>query len=534
MKKIFIAIVSMLSIHLAGAQENLPTDYLPKSFHAARREAFRNLMPAKSAALIFAYPERTFSQDVNYVFHQNPDLYYLSGYKEPDAVLLLFKEPQQLNGLQYKELFFVRQRDASRETWTGRRLGIEGVKATLGFSNVFTGKDLAGFGIDFTTFSEVLYDDIPDDVKTDDSGFDLYGLLQTLKEKIPAQATKADKEVHNELQVIANYASPGNMTNMIAYEKNKAAANAALKKGPLITEFLNLTDTGALEPLIAKIKAQKKWPTAIYKEITEQLREIKMPEELALLRKSVQISCLAHTEAMRAITPNTSEREIEGIHLFIHKKYGAEDEGYPAIVGAGGNGCILHYEENSALKINNQLLLMDAGSEYHGYSADVTRTIPASGKFTPEQKAIYQLVYDAQEAIFPLCKEGTPFEALNEKANAILAAGMVQLGIIKTAEEIKLYYPHGCSHHLGLDVHDKSAYGVLKENMVITVEPGLYIPAGSPCNRKWWNIGVRIEDDVLIKKDSYENLSASAPRKWEEIEKVATEKSSFKGMQVIK
>jgi len=168
---------------------------------------------------------------------------------------------------------------------------------------------------------------------------------------------------------------------------------------------------------------------------------------------------------------------------------------------------------------------MDVAAEYHGYSADVTRTVPSNGKFTPEQKAIYQLVYDAQEAIFRLCKEGTPFSDLDKKAREILTAGLLKLGIIKDEKEISIYYPHGCSHHMGLDVHDKSNYGSLKANMVITVEPGVYIPEGSKCDKKWWNIGVRIEDDVVIGKDTYELLSAQAPRKWEDVEKTIKERS---------
>ena len=534
MKKTLLFLTLFLPAIFLQAQENLPTDYLSKEFHAARREAFRSLMPPNSVAVIFSYPERVFSKDVNYLYHQNPDLYYLSGYTEADAVLLLFKEPQQSDSVQYKDLFFVRQRDPGRETWTGRRLGAEGVKDKLGFSNVFTGKEFQNFGIDFKKFNTIVYDDIPGDIGNNNSGFDLYGLLKTFKEKIPAPPSEEEREVHNQLQVIANYATPGNLANIIAYEKSKAATNDVLNKNAWMNEFLTMTDTAKLAPLITKIKAVPKWGTDIYNEITNQLREIKTTEELALIKKSVRISCIAHTETMRAITPGASEREMEAIHTYIHKKYGAEGEGYPPIVGAGGNGCILHYEENSALKIDNQLLLMDVGSEYHGYSADVTRTIPANGKFTPEQKAIYQLVYDAQEAIFKLCKEGTPFEQLNNKATEILTAGLLKLGIIKTVDETRKYYPHGCSHHMGLDVHDKSAYGELKTNMVITVEPGIYIPAGSPCDKKWWNIGVRIEDDVIIGKEQCEIISASAPRKWEDIEKTAMEKSSFKNMPLIK
>ncbi|TSD64190.1 Xaa-Pro dipeptidase [Inquilinus sp. KBS0705] len=267
----------------------------------------------------------------------------------------------------------------------------------------------------------------------------------------------------------------------------------------------------------------------MFDDFTNELRGVKQPEEIALLKKSVQISSLAHAEVLRAITPNMGEKELEGILLYVHKKYGVEDEGYPPIVGAGANGCILHYEENNVPKVDNQLVLMDVGAEYHGYSADVTRTIPATGKFTEEQKAIYQLVYDAQEEVFKLCKAGVQYRALEEKTGEVLAAGLIKLGIIKTAKELRTYYPHGVSHHLGLDVHDKGTNGELKENMVITVEPGIYIPAGSPCDKKWWNIGVRIEDDVQIGKTGGTNLSADAPRKWQDVEKVAAEKSIFDG-----
>ncbi|HJY14081.1 MAG TPA: M24B family metallopeptidase, partial [Flavobacterium sp.] len=272
--------------------------------------------------------------------------------------------------------------------------------------------------------------------------------------------------------------------------------------------------------------------------ITNSLREIKTPEEMELMRKTVKLSCVAHNEVMKAVGPDMSENEADGIHAYIHRKYSAEDEGYPPIVGVGANGCILHYGENNSTKMDNQLLLMDVGSEYHGYSADVTRTIPANGKFTEEQKAIYQLVYDAQEAVFKICKEGTPLVNLNETAKDVLAKGLIKLGIITDPKDVRLYYPHGCSHFLGLDVHDKGTFkgpqSLLKENMILTVEPGIYIPANSKCDKKWWNIGVRIEDDIAIKKDSYENLSADSPRKWEDIEKMAAQKSTFNDMKFPK
>ena len=171
------------------------------------------------------------------------------------------------------------------------------------------------------------------------------------------------------------------------------------------------------------------------------------------------------------------------------------------------------------------MILMDIGAEYHGYSADITRTFPSNGKFTQEQKQIYDIVIDAQEAVFKICKEGTSFQEIEKTARDVVAKGLVKIGILKDESESRTYFPHGCSHFLGLDVHDKGIYNTLLENMIITVEPGIYIPEGSNCDKKWWGIAVRIEDDVLIKKDKYEILSSAAPRKTEDVEKVAAQKS---------
>lgn len=468
MKQLLLFLVFLGFTNQINAQENLPTDYLSKEFHKDRREAFRNLMPENAVAVIFSYPERVFSKDINYNFHQNPDLYYLTGYKEADAVLLLFKETQKSGTTSYNEVFFVRERNANREMWTGRRLGIEGAKSKLGISTVYNGKDFKDFDIDLKKFSTIIYDRIPTNIEKDKSGFDLAGLLETFN-------IKAGITIENEASV------------------------------------------------------------ELFRTITNALREIKTSEEIDLMRKSVKLSCVAHNEVMKAISPTMTENEADGIHAYIHRKYGAEGEGYPPIVGVGANGCILHYGENNSTKMDNQLLLMDVGSEYHGYSADVTRTIPANGKFTAEQKAIYQLVYDAQEEVFKICKEGTPIQDLNKKSKEVIAAGLIKLGIITDPKDVTIYYPHGCSHFLGLDVHDKGNYmGNLKENMILTVEPGIYIPANSKCDKKWWNIGVRIEDDILIKKDSYENLSSESPRKWQEIEKLAAEKSVFNEIKLPK
>ncbi|MEL6846247.1 MAG: M24 family metallopeptidase, partial [Bacteroidota bacterium] len=210
-----------------------------------------------------------------------------------------------------------------------------------------------------------------------------------------------------------------------------------------------------------------------------------------------------------------------------------EYQGYPSIVGAGNNGCILHYWESDKMQLGKDLVLMDLGAEYRGYTADVTRTIPASGKFSKEQKIIYDLVLKAQEAAFETCKVGNPFSAPNSAANEVINKGLAELGIIENAEARHRYFPHGTSHYLGLDVHDPGAYGPFQHNTLITVEPGIYIPEGSPCDPKWWNIAVRIEDDVLITNDGWENLSASSPRTTEAIEKMMAQESIFNQLERV-
>ncbi len=526
-KIIFIALLACsaaLQSFSQSAADNLPKDYLSNEFHAGRREALRKLMPGNSVAVIWSYPERVFSKDVNYVYHPNPDLYYFSGYKEPNAMLLIFKDMQTDGQGSYNELFFVQHNDPLREQWTGRRLGVAGTQAKLGFKRVYNGEEFARFPLDLKKFSMVIYDQLPDDIGGDAIPGSLKDLLVNLKLK--AALPDQNKTLMNDLALLSQRITPSNLNQFMIYLKPKLELDV-YKSNPLIQELVNKPDSATLTDVKAKINADPPSGTFLFNQYTISLRGVKTPEELELLKKSVEISSYAHAEAMRAVSPKLSERQLEGIMLYVHKFYGAEDEGYPPIVGAGANGCILHYEENNLTTVNNQLVLMDVGAEYHGYSADVTRTFPANGKFSDEQKSIYQLVYDAQEEIFKLCREGVPFSGLNMKATEVLASGLIKLGIIKDAKEVNKYYPHGCSHHLGLDVHDKGEHGALKENMVITVEPGIYIPAGSPCDKKWWNIGVRIEDDVVIGKDKCTLLSADAPRKWEDVEKMVAEKSIF-------
>jgi Xaa-Pro aminopeptidase len=342
-------------------------------------------------------------------------------------------------------------------------MGAEGAKERLGIRMSFNGEDFRNYNIDFSKFDKIIFDRFPVDIPNERDNADLLHLIQQFKQKA---AIPED------------------------YSKDKRFDNRS------------------------------------YRDFTTNLREIKLPEEMDLLRKAVEISCIGQNEVMKAIRPDMSELEIQGLHEYVHKKYGAEEVGYGSIVGSGENGCTLHYEENTRTRIGSSLVLMDVGAEYHGYTADVTRTIPAGGKFSEEEKQIYQLVYDAQEAAFKLLKDGAKWSDASNAASNVIADGLLKLGIINDKKEVSKYYPHGLSHHIGLDVHDRGTYSSLKKGMVITIEPGIYIPSESNCDKKWWGIAVRIEDDALITENGYELLSQFAPRKIEDIEKMISQKSA--------
>ncbi|MNX42344.1 Xaa-Pro aminopeptidase [compost metagenome] len=476
-------ILSIFFVCTAIAQNGNPTDYLSAQFHKERREALRAKMPKNSVVVFFGNPIRNRANDVDYVYHQDPDFYYLTGYKEPDCVLVIFSDNQtNKEGKIYNELLYVQEKNPRAEQWTGIRLGTEGAKTSLGFTNALNGKDFLDSGINYMSFDSVLFKEFEDDIRNSKRDkADLYKLVAAFKNQI-GYGVKTEKQADSNLQ------------NEIGLKKNITAKKAAIDTKSILTYMASL-------------------------------REIKSKEEMVLLTKAVRISAMGQREIMKAMHPGMSETEIQGIHEFVYKKYGSEYEGYPSIVGAGNNGCVLHYIENSKMKVENDLVLMDLGAEYHGYTADVTRTIPANGKFTTEQKLIYDLVYEAQEAGIATVKKGNSFSAPDIAARNVITEGLLKLGIIKNKDESRKYFPHGTSHHIGLDVHDPGLYNTFEVDMVLTVEPGIYIPKGSDCDKKWWGIAVRIEDDILVTPNGPVNLSAEAPRKSDEIEALMTEKS---------
>lgn len=507
-----------------------PTDYLSKEFHKERRDLLRSKMPKNSVAVVFANPVRNRANDVDFIFHQDPNFYYLTGYREPNGVLVLFSENQtDEDGTMYNEILYVQKRDARAEQWNGKRLGIEGAKAELRFAVAKNGEDFLENKINFKKFNKLFIEKFNDDYRNLSDAADMFDLVKSFK-------LKAGYNPDIFLSRVKQYAygniaetpieSSANVIDIIDRLSNQFEE---IKDDELIKEFKSAkTDDlrkDAKQKIVLALKPKTNIDLAFLSQNLATMREIKTEVEIKLITKAVRISAIGQIEVMKAMKPHLSETELQGIHEFVYKKYGAEYEGYPSIVGAGNNGCILHYVENNQTQVGNELVLMDLGAEYRGFTADVTRTIPANGKFTPEQKAIYDLVYNAQEAGIALYTIGTSMQAPNQAARKVINEGLFKLGIIKSVDEKHNYFPHGTSHHIGLDVHDPGNYVNFEENMIVTMEPGIYIPEGSPCDKKWWRIGIRIEDDILVTKNGPINLSAEAPRTTEEIEKMMAKKS---------
>ncbi len=490
MKTFLFCLSLVFCVSFITAQQDLPTDYLKPDFHKNRRDDVRQLLPDNSVAVFFANPVRNRANDVDFVYHQDPNFYYLTGYNEPHAVLVLFSENQNDgNGNYYNEILYVQERNPAYERWTGYRLGVEGAKSKLGFKTVYNGSAFLNSEIDFTSFNSVLFFEFKDDYRDTRAEADLYNLIQSFKSQIGVVESYA---IENQKDQIED-------KDVAFVQKGKVA-----------------TDTKTLRTIMAT------------------LRQTKHPEEHVLLKKAVDISVMGQIEVMKAMQPNMSEREIQGIHEFVYKAYGSEYEGYPSIVGGGHNGCVLHYIENNKTKLGDDLVLMDLGAEYHSYTADVTRTIPANGKFSKEQKTLYNIVLNAQNAGIKAAIVGNDFKAPDRAARDVIYDGLIKLGIAKSKKEARQYFPHSTSHHLGLDVHDPSLRGNLQVNMVITVEPGIYIPEGSDCDPKWYGIAIRIEDDILITEQGPVNLSEKAPRTIEAIEDLMKATSAFNTLKLPK
>jgi len=523
-----LSVASVLSFFflLSSSVLKAQKSELSLDFHKNRRVELRQKLPSNSVAVFFSSPIRNRANDVDFIYHQDPNFFYLTGWNEPHAVLFVFNVPQEDEEGVYYEKLYVRERDPRNEMWNGKQLGVEGAEK-MGFDRVKSKNEFVKTELKLDRFDTVLMFDFENDVRDDkNDSSDLFDLQQYFKTSInyPDNFDADRYRLYLRIQNAEAEEVP-QIKRMISYYADQ---DKTLMEDPLIVDFLNSEESTSLNDL----KTRTAFLTRDFNFDIDQLsflmaslREKKLEEEIILIKKAVQISAQGQIEVMKAIHPEMTEREVQGIHQLVYKKYGAAHEGYPSIVGAGDNACVLHYITNDKTDLKNQLILMDLGAEYNGYTADVTRTIPVSGVFSPEQKALYQIVYDAQNAGIQAAQNGASFRDITVATNEVVSKGLMELGLINDPAEFRRYLPHGIAHHIGLDVHDPGLYELLESNMVITVEPGIYVPEGSPCDPKWWNIGIRIEDDILITEKGPINLSAAAPRDWKEIEKLMKQKS---------
>lgn len=298
-------------------------------------------------------------------------------------------------------------------------------------------------------------------------------------------------------------------------------------------EKLNHQTIVRINKLLTRLK---KTPTEYAKQLVDSVHEMRLrksPTELDCLRQAAHISGAAHLRAMRACRPGLYEYQLEAELMYVFYAQGSQALAYPNIVASGTNSCILHYTNNRAPLKSGDLVLIDAGCEYQNYASDITRTFPINGRFSPEQKAIYHIVLKTQQAILALIKPGVAWNQLQKTCVEFITQGLVDLGLLKgklsdliQQKSYQKFYMHGCSHWLGLDVHDVGCYKVekkwrsLEPDMVFTVEPGIYISSASDIDKKWWNIGIRIEDDVRVTHEACEVLTSQTPKDLADIENI--------------
>ncbi|MCH7819843.1 MAG: aminopeptidase P N-terminal domain-containing protein [Candidatus Marinimicrobia bacterium] len=448
-----ITFLALLEFSALFAQYN---PYPDKSIFAEKRKQFMEIIGDDAVAIIVANPEYKRNNDVDHDYRQDSDMFYLTGFEEPESIAVLRPGAEKL-----RYTLFVRKRDKLRETWDGHRFGVKGAMETFGADSAYTIDEFDKMLGGILRGAKTVYHNFGADEE----------LSESILERVSVNAGRSDLSMKN-----------------ARYELG-------------------------------------------------EMRKIKSDWEVKSLRKAIDITSEAHKEAMKSARPGMGEYEIEAVIEYIYRKHGVQRPGFPSIVAAGSNTTTLHYQTNEMKMKKGDLLLVDIGAEWGYYSADVSRTYPVNGKFSKEQAAIYQIVYDAQEAAFKISRPGTSRKELSDIVRNSVIDGLIKVGLLSgTLEEIikdrsyKKFYLHGFGHWIGLDVHDPGSYTedgesvIMRPGMVYTVEPGIYITEDDSVDTKWWNIGVRIEDCVLITEKGYELLSDKSPRKIKKIEKLMRKK----------
>lgn len=432
---------------------------------AARREAAMAAIGPHAVLVVAARPERIRNGDAHYGFRQDSDVWYLTGFPEPECVVVL-----RPSAARERVVMFVRPRDAASELWDGKRAGVDGAVTAYG--------------------ADVAYP------------------FDELAQRLPQLITNVD-ELHYAVGI-----EPG----------------------------LDAVVMRAIAGLRKQEKRGQRPPRAICdpRYSLHELRLCKSEAELALLARAAKISCDAHLAAMRVGRPGVGEHELEAELGYGFRKHGATGPGYGSIVGAGANATVLHYVANDATIADGDLVLVDAGAEVAGYTADITRTWPANGRFSAPQRAVYQAVLHVQKALIAAVQPGVTLDELHHQAIVGLTTAMIDLGLLAGTVDAciadgsyRRFYPHGTSHWLGLDVHDAGAYmprgkaRPLVPGMVITVEPGLYIPVDAQdVPAAYRGIGVRIEDDIVVVAGGHRNLTAGCPKEVDALEQICAREAA--------
>ena len=441
---------------------------------ARRRAAVAAKMTDKSMLVMFSTEPKLYTNDVDYVYRQENNLYYLTNLKQENATLVITKD-----GTTVKETLFIPKRVPVREAWEGKMYSREQAATVSGINSIVEASELPGF-------------------------------LKSIKER----TTFSSKD--------GSISIPTNVEKLyLLLPRTEQDENGRRE----YTRELDFSKSGSEQ------KIENARP------IFDDLRHIKSPYELKLLQHAIDITTEAQMRSMAMVGRAKMEYEVQAEVEYTFRRRNADFWGYPSIVGCGPNATTLHYVESQGEIKKGDLLLMDVGAEYEHYTADVTRTFPVNGKFTKEQAEIYRIVYDAQEAVGRATKPGVQFQTLQTIARDTIADGLLKLGLITKKEQVGMWFIHGLGHWLGMNVHDVGRYGEpLKAGMVFTNEPGIYIREDTlenlkktpendafiekvrPVFEKYKNIGVRIEDDLLVTETGVQWMTGALPRKLEDIE----------------